>query len=79
MSDTLATIRPILIKTYGRGGMVDALANVLAEKIDAYDPQDDRDSRERMVMLVCWDWMTGGTTAQFCASDIERALNGVTA
>jgi hypothetical protein len=77
MTSTLSVIQPILYATYGKGGMVKALAEHLAEKIDNYAPTltdlEDED-RERMVMLVCWNWFSGGTTAASVAKKIEAAL-----
>lgn len=73
---TLNTIRPILRATYGSGCVVNALAEHLAGKIDSYAPRHDRDSREDMVMRVCWDWMPGGSTAGHVAAKIEAALCG---
>lgn len=73
-ASTAKIIRPILIATYGKGDMVQSLADHLVAKIDGYEPVDDRDSRERMVTLECWNWMPGGTTAASVARRIEEAL-----
>lgn len=76
MTDTLATIRPIILRAYGSGPMAEALAEYLAAKIDTYSPDHagERNSRERMIMLTCWDWMTGGSTAESVAARIATAL-----
>lgn len=69
---TRQIITPILKLAYGEGGMVDSLATHLAWKIDAGD--FDSRGREHMVMRVCWDWMTGGSTAEAVARKIEGTL-----
>ncbi len=70
------TIQPIIYTTYGKSEMVDALIKYLASRIRDYEPckNDDLDSRERMIRMVCWDWMPGGTTAANVAKQIEAAL-----
>lgn len=72
MTATQARIAPIIIRTYGNTVMARALAKDLAEKIDAR-AWDER-GREHMVMMVCWNWMTGGSTAESAAREIEAAL-----
>lgn len=68
-------IRPIILQTYGDNGVTRAMVVHLAERIDNYDGHyDERGGREHMVMRVCWDWMTGGTTAESVARKIEDAL-----
>lgn len=74
--DTAQKIRPILLATYGKTAMVDDLVVHLSEEIDAY-PNGVRGgyrSREETIMLICWDWMTGGTTADSVAKKIEAVL-----
>lgn len=76
-SGTLSTVLPIVTRFYGNASMPRALAAHLAEKIDAYTPKPDAledEDRERMVMLTCWNWFSGGTTAQSVARRIEEAL-----
>jgi hypothetical protein len=70
--DVQRVITPILKLTYGKGSMVDAAAADLAQRIAA-ENYDDR-GREHMVMLRCWDWFTGGSTAESVARKIEAAL-----
>ena len=70
---TLVIISPILHSTYGKGGMVADFADHLAQKIDAYDGTD----RERMILDMCWNWFSGGTTAASVARKIEEALCAV--
>lgn len=75
MTPTERIIAPILVDTYGTGGMVGALIAHLAHAIDTYaGEEDERGGREYMVMRVCWDWMTGGSTADAVAREIEDAL-----
>lgn len=81
--NTLATIKPILIKTYGFGSMTLALADHLAKSITNksitnYTPrwEGQGSNREGMIRETCWNWMTGGTTAEHVARDIEAALGG---
>lgn len=73
------TIRPILTKTYGDGSMPRALATHLAEKIDAWpdsgQPTYGAETREDMIRLTCWDWFSGGGTAEGVARQIEAALH----
>lgn len=80
---TLELIQPIVYQTYGSGPMVQALAQHLALKIDRYSPDSavyegraayECHSRERMIMLVCWDWFSGGDTARDVAHRIEESL-----
>jgi hypothetical protein len=66
-------IRPIVTSTYGKGGMVDALVTHLASVIDGR--KWDSRGREFRVMVTCWDWFSGGTTADSVAQKIEAALN----
>lgn len=72
MSETRQKIEPILRETYGKGAMCSALVDNLAAKIDAKD-WDDR-GREYMVHMMCWDWFSGGTTAENTARKIEAVL-----
>lgn len=75
---TLDRILPILRSIYGKGSMVDSLGEHLAEKIDTYAPKPDDyedEDRERMIMLTCWNWFSGGSTAHIVAAKIEAALS----
>jgi hypothetical protein len=65
-------IEAIIYKTYGRGAYSESLVKHLAEKI-ADDAWGSR-GREHTIMLICWDWMTGGSTAESVARQIELAL-----
>lgn len=72
MADTRDRITPILHETYGKGGMVDALADHLGAKIDSGD--FDSRGREYAVMVMVWDWFSGGGTAASVARKIETVL-----
>jgi hypothetical protein len=77
MNNTQAIITPILERTYGKGNMVDALAALLAARIDNWPnaPEYEKSrGREYIVMSICWDWMTGGDTAEYVAKKIEAVL-----
>jgi hypothetical protein len=69
---TLEIIQPILFKTYGEGDWTKALSVELANRID--NKKEDYRGRQHMIMMCCWDWMTGGTTAESVAEEIEEAL-----
>lgn len=79
MTDTQKTIAPIVYETYGNSQMAKALIVDLAKKIDGYQPQaDDGDygrSREYVIHMTCWNFFSGGTTAESVARKIEEALN----
>lgn len=70
ITNTYNIVAPIVTKTYGPSAMAKGLAMHLSEKIDAYTGDD----RERMIMLTCWDWFSGGTTAEGVAHAIEEKL-----
>jgi hypothetical protein len=67
---TAEQIKPIIVNTYGKIPMAEALAETLGERIDNYDGAD----RESMILRTCWDWFPGGTTAESTAYRIEQAL-----
>lgn len=69
------TVSDILFETYGNNGMSRALAVALAEKILDWEPRYEEDTRERMIMLECWNWFSGGDTAALVARKIEEALS----
>jgi hypothetical protein len=73
--NTADIIRPILIETYGKGGLVEALVDNLADAIDHVWQNDERDELERSIMLSCWNWFTGGCTADMTATKIMEALD----
>lgn len=71
MMSTENAIRPTIFRTYGDNGMSRALVVHLAERIDAYGQGHDRPN---MVMRICWDWFSGGDTADRASLEIEAAL-----
>lgn len=71
---TTELIRPILWEVYGRSEYTEALVDSLGEKIDS-DDLDLRRGREHAIMVVCWDFFSGGGTASTAARRIEEALN----
>lgn len=72
-------VRTFITDTYGDNGMSRALVVALGERIDKFDDEGGRYHREDMIRNVCWDWMTGGTTAQYVAEKIESALKDASA
>lgn len=65
-----STVTTIIETTYGRSTMSQGLAQCLIEKI----PEWDSDDRERQIMLTCWNWFSGGSTAENVAHKIKMAL-----
>lgn len=66
-------ITSIVTGRYGRNAMAEALAADLIEKIPGW-AENDREERERKIMLTCWDWFSGGSTAEIVADQIKMAL-----
>lgn len=68
---TLGIISPILHLAYGEGAMVHDLAIALTNKIDAWPDSAGASygeaTREGMIRMTCWDWMSGGSTAEHVA------------
>jgi hypothetical protein len=71
--DTYDTILPVVQRIYGAGDWTEALTRELARRLDLMD-WDSR-GREYMVMMICWDWMTGGSTADYASKEILTALD----
>lgn len=69
----LEIIQPIIFEVYGETAMSRALAQHLAERIEAGETGGGY-SREDSIRNIVWDWMTGGDTAAYVAGLIERAL-----
>lgn len=67
-------IRPILAETYGDTNMVNALSEYLGMRIESFVPRYEDETREREIMLMIWNWYSGGTTAEATAKRIEAAL-----
>lgn len=66
-------IRPIIEKIYGANAMSEGLVRDLAHRIENHG-WDDYRGREHMIMSVCWNWFSGGTTAETTARRIEQQL-----
>lgn len=77
---TAELIAPFLYQTYGEGGYIRSLVQHLAGRIESFQPRDPayhgdvETQREKMIMHVCWDWQSGGSTAESVARRIEAAL-----
>lgn len=67
-------IRPIINGTYGKSEWIDAMIEDVAKTIEGDEQPNTGRSREDRIMLRCWDWMSGGTTAEYVARKIEAAL-----
>lgn len=63
------TITTIITNTYGKTPMAKELASDLISKIPKWS-----DERERHIMMTCWSWFSGGSTAEVVARKIEEAL-----
>jgi len=76
---TYEKIAPIIFETYGETEWGRSLAEYLVTKIEAWpnrvQPSYYADTREDMVRLTCWDWFSGGSTAEYVAKKIEAVLN----
>lgn len=70
--NTLQIIRPIILEVYGDRKFPRALAAHLAERLEGGLRYSDE--REATIRNICWDWMTGGSTAAYVAGRIEAAL-----
>lgn len=75
---TYEKILPIVTEIYGDGIMAEGLAKQLAEKVEDFDPSEfdyhGDEQREDMIRLTCWNWFSGGGTAEIAAERIEEAL-----
>lgn len=69
---TFELIWPIIRDTYGDTATTRVMTEELVRRIDT-DKWDSR-GREYGIMIICWDWMTGGTTAESTARKIVLAL-----
>jgi hypothetical protein len=63
-------VTTIIINVYGRNTMAKSLAYDLIEKMPGWD----KDDREHQIMQTCWNWFSGGSTAEAVAYKIEMAL-----
>lgn len=64
-------IQPIIFDTYGESSATRALSWDILHRMEI---PDGARSREERIMHICWNWMTGGGTAEVVAGRIERAL-----
>lgn len=66
-------ILPVVIEIYGDSSMTLALVEDLSAKITKWT--DDRyRTREDMIFQTCWNWFSGGSTAEYAAREIEAVL-----
>jgi hypothetical protein len=65
---------PDIATTYGDNGVSRALAAYLAEKITNGEFEKDSRGREYRIMVTCWNWFSGGTTAESVAKKIEQEM-----
>lgn len=74
MNDLVTTI---VTDVYGQNAMARGLASDLIEKIPGWDEGNDERDREHQIMLTCWNWFSGGSTAEAVARKIETVLKGI--
>lgn len=67
-------IKPIVNDTYGDSDFIDAMIEDVAKRIENYEYDEQERSRETVIMLRLWDWMSGGSTAEAAAIKIEDGL-----
>lgn len=77
---TYEKIAPIIFETYGEAAMPKALAENLAVDIDSYNESAAAgrylvNTREELIWHTCWDWFSGGSTAEYVAKKIEAVLS----
>jgi hypothetical protein len=79
MMTTYEKIAPIIFETYGESEWAAYFTDHLSKKIDNWPirvpPSYFAETREDMVRLTCWDWFSGGSTAEYVAEKIEAVLN----
>lgn len=79
---TAEKITPIILETYGSSltDYTQTFINDVAKVIDEYPESQQAKlgeygrSREEVIMLRLWDWMSGGDTAASTAKKIEEIL-----
>lgn len=69
---TAEIIAPVMHRTYGDGGMVNAAIGDVANFIDNYKAGYRGFEHELTIKL--WDWFSGGDTATSTASKIVDAI-----
>jgi len=72
----LEIIEPLVLEIYGDNVMSRGLVNHLIYLLEGEGktPLYRWEEREDRIRLACWDWMTGGSTAEYAARRIETAL-----
>jgi hypothetical protein len=68
-------ITRIVTNRYGHNAMARGLADDLIAKMPDWNALDG-DERERQIMLTCWNWFSGGSTAEVVAHQIKMRLFG---
>lgn len=82
MTDLTERARVILTEArqvYGKGGMVDAMAATLDGKWDGWVAREGNagyHGLEYAVQMECWNWFSGGGTADIAAKRIVAAVGG---
>jgi hypothetical protein len=66
-------ITTVVTGRYGQNAMAYGLAEDLIKKMPDWN-EEDREERERQIMLTCWNWFSGGGTAEIVAHQIKMAL-----
>jgi hypothetical protein len=78
MSERLEAIRGQLRHVYGKGQMVEALAETIDSKWSGWLAGDGNarhdDGIEYAVQMECWNWFSGGGTAEIAAKRIIAAV-----
>ena len=77
---TTERIRPAIHETYGESNFAEALVDHLAQKIDEWDSSEHTEldfgeaTRHDMIRMTCWNWFSGGGTAEIAARRVELLL-----
>lgn len=74
---TLEIVQSVLEPIYGSGSFPQAGYQHIAKKVDAWPnckPSYHARDREQMILHTCWDFFTGGGTAEIAARRLEEAL-----
>lgn len=74
-----ARILQALQGVYGDSKMVEGLADHLDEKIERFEVRDPAyygdNQLNDMIRETCWNWFSGGGTAQIAADRVEGVIN----
>jgi len=68
----LEIIEPIILEVYGDTEFARSLATHLAQSLTV--PERWERTREDTIRVICWNWFSGGSTAQYVAERIDGAL-----